>query len=176
MDFLRITQQHPYLTTIRIWYEDSFPIDERRLFNDLVALLSYSDMHLCALIDSDQLMGFIIYWQWTDVVFVEHFVIDPEQRGKHFGQQALAHLLRIASPTFILEVERPVDEISHRRIQFYERQGFVLNSFDYVQPPYRPEKAAIPMRLMSIPAIGDQADFEKFSAQIKEHVYERFYS
>ncbi|MFD2934290.1 GNAT family N-acetyltransferase [Spirosoma flavum] len=175
MTFLQISQEHQYLTIIQKWYEGSFPPDERRNFNDLLQLLPCPEMHLCALIDQDHLVGFIIYWQWADAVFVEHFAIDPEQRGKQFGQRALNQLLRRESPYFILEVERPEDEISRSRIRFYERQGFYLNSFDYAQPPYQRGNLPIPMRLMSIPAIIEQDEFEGFSQLIKERVYERFY-
>ncbi|MVM34504.1 GNAT family N-acetyltransferase [Spirosoma sp. HMF4905] len=175
MTFLRITKPHPYLNSIQIWYEGSFPTDERRSFADLVTLLSCPDMHFCALIDTNQLVGFIIYWQWPDALFVEHFAIDPAQRGKQVGQQALAQLLGTDYTYIILEVERPEDELSQRRVRFYERQGFFLNLFDYVQPPYQPGKAAIPMRLMSIPSIANQSDFDTFSELIKKQVYERFY-
>ncbi|GAB4017949.1 GNAT family N-acetyltransferase [Spirosoma migulaei] len=175
MNLVRITRPHSYLDGIKIWYEDSFPINERRAFNELMALLSYPDMHLCALVDADQLVGFIIYWQWDTILFVEHFGIDPAQRGKQFGQQALAKLLSPANEYVILEVELPDNELSQRRVRFYERQGLSLNPFDYVQPPYQPGKAAVPMRLMSIPAIPDQGEFDRFSQLIKKLVYERFY-
>jgi ribosomal protein S18 acetylase RimI-like enzyme len=175
MIFSRITQSNLYLTTIQPWYEASFPLDERRSFDELTSLLSYPDMHLCVLISESQLVGFIIYWQWDDLVFVEHLAIAPEQRGKQFGQQAMAHLFQLNSPYVVLEVERPTDEISRRRVRFYERQGFVLNAFDYVQPPYQPDKLPVPMRLMSVPALTDQAAFDRLSALIKERVYERFY-
>ncbi len=177
MTFLRISQAHPYLATIQTWYEVSFPENERRRFANLLQLLPCSNMHLCALVDQDQLVGFMIYWQWpdADVLFVEHFAIDPEQRGKQFGQKALAELLRIESTYFILEVELPVDAISRRRIQFYERQGFSLNTFAYAQPPYQRGNPALPMHLMSIPVIASQADFDTFSNLIKKQVYEQFY-
>ncbi len=177
MTFLRISQTHPYLTTIQLWYETSFLPNERRIFDDLRQLLPCSDMYLCALVDQDQLVGFMIYWQWTDagVLFVEHFAIDPEQRGKQFGQKALEHLLRIERACFILEVELPDNEISYRRIQFYERQGFSLNTFAYAQPPYQRGNPAIPMRLMSIPAIASQDYFDECRTLIRERVYERFY-
>ncbi|MBD2754436.1 GNAT family N-acetyltransferase [Spirosoma validum] len=176
MTFLRITDGHPYLATIRNWYTDAFPPDERRQADELVELLPRSDMNLCALISDNQVVGFISYWHWDDIVFVEHFAIDPAQRGKRFGQQALSLLVRIPTQYIILEVERPIDEISHRRIKFYERQGFTLNPFDYVQPPYQAEKSAVPMRLMSIPAITSEAEFIDLSGLIRERVYERFYT
>ena len=176
MVFLPISKVHPHLKSIKVWYEEAFPVHERRNFDELVDLLPCPDMHVCALMNQEQLVGFIIYWQWNDVVFVEHFAIDPEQRGKQFGQQALAILLRIPYRYVILEVERPIDETSQRRVRFYERQGFTLNPFHYVQPPYQPGKPAVPMRLMSIPAITDEEEFINISDRIKERVYERFYT
>ena len=176
MTFLRITEAHPYLERIQLWYEASFTVDERRHFDELITLLAYPDMYLCALLNDYQLVGFSTYWQWKDVLFIEHFAIDPEQRGKQFGQQALVQLLRIKCRYCILEVERPHDEISQRRVHFYERQGFTLNTFDYVQPPYQPHKAAIPMWLMSVPAIPDQETFNTLSLLIKKQVYKRFYT
>ncbi|UFH52438.1 GNAT family N-acetyltransferase [Spirosoma sp. KNUC1025] len=175
MTFFRITQDHPYLNRIQSWYEGSFPIDERRSFDELKSLLKCPDMYLCALLITDKLVGFLIYWHWNDVVYMEHFAIDPNQRGKQFGQQALGLILRIPTQYVLLEVERATDEISRRRIQFYERQGFILNPFDYVQPPYQPQKSAVPMRLMSIPALENIAVFERFSDMIRIQVYERFY-
>lgn len=175
MVFLRITDEHPHLATIQTWYEQSFPANERRRFDTLRLLLPCPDMHLCALIDQDQLVGFIIYWQWPHVLFVEHFAIDPNRRGNQLGQRALDELLRIDSLCYVLEVELPGDDISRRRVHFYERQGFSLNPFPYAQPPYEAGNPPIPMHLLSIPIIPRQEDFDTFSALIKERVYERFY-
>lgn len=175
MTLFPVPTDHPYLTQIQIWYETSFPADERRSFESLRQLLSRADMHLCGLIEGDQLIGFIVYWHWPEMLFIEHFAVDPAQRGKQYGQQAISELLRLESPFVILEVELPRDAISRRRIQFYERQGFSVNPFSYAQPPYQAGNPAIPMHLMSIPAITDQETFNLLSQLIKERVYERFY-
>ena len=175
MIFLRITEEHPHLSIIQSWYEESFPANERRRFDALRQLLPCSDMHLCALIDQDQPVGFIIYWQWPNIIFVEHFAIDPNLRGNQLGQRAIDELLRIDSLYYILEAELPEDEISRRRIQFYKRQGFSLNPSPYAQPPYEAGNPPIPMHLLSKPIIPSQADFDTLSALIKERVYERFY-
>ncbi|GAB3988616.1 GNAT family N-acetyltransferase [Spirosoma daeguense] len=175
MIFFRISQPHHYLETIKIWYELSFPPEERRQPDDLQELLGYEDMHLCALLEQNELVGFIIYWEWDDIVFVEHFAVAPDQRGKQYGQQAVLELKQLDCRYCVLEVERPENETQQRRIRFYERQGFVLNPFDYVQPSYGPHGKAIPMRLMSIPAIESIHTFKQLSQLIKERVYERFY-
>lgn len=171
-----ITRPHPYLKPIRLWYETSFPADERRRFAQLLKLLACPDMHLCALVAENQLVGFIIYWQWPDVstVFIEHIAIDPDQRNKQFGQQAIHQVLQLDFAQFLLEAECPTDAISQRRIGFYERQGFSLNRFDYAQPPYQRGNPAIPMKLLSTPAIEQQEEFDRFCELIKERVYEQF--
>lgn len=177
MIFLRITGPHTYLDVIQLWYETAFPADERRCFDDVRRLLSCPDMHLCALINQDQLVGFMIYWQWPDVgvLFIEHFAIDPDRRGQRFGEQAIDYVKRVANASIVLEVELPTDTLSQRRIRFYERLEFSLNTYAYAQPPYERGNPAIPMKLMSIPAIASQNNFDGFSQVIKERVYERFY-
>ena len=173
MDLIRITGYHPYLTPIRSWYEESFPPEERRNFDSLIDLFPYPDMHLCALVQTGQPVGFINYWQWPDagVLFIEHFAIDPDRRGQQLGQKALAQVLGIPAAYYILEVELPTDELSKRRIRFYERQGFLVNNFPYAQPPYRPENPPIPMKLLSTPVVPNQALFEEFCQLIEERVY-----
>jgi hypothetical protein len=51
----------------------------------------------------------------------------------------------------LLEVEPGEDEISRRRILFYERLGMKLCPFDYKQPPYRKNEKPFPMLIMSFP-------------------------
>jgi GNAT superfamily N-acetyltransferase len=177
MDLIRITRQHPCLTPIRGWYETSFPPGERRDFDALIQLLPYPDMHLCALVEAGKPVGFINYWQWPDagVLFIEHFAIDPDRRGQQLGQQALTRVLTIPAAYYLLEAELPVDDLSKRRIHFYERRGFQINDFPYAQPPYQPGNPAIPMKLLSQPVIHEQAVFDAFCRLIEERVYQRFY-
>lgn len=169
----RITQTHPYLVFIEGWYTDAFPIEERRHFIDLVALLPCPNMHLCALISAEQPVGFIIYWQWPDdgVIFIEHFAINPARRGQQLGQQVLKQILTLPAEYVILETELPMASIQQRRIHFYERQGFITSPFPYTQPPYHLENESIPMKLLSLPAIETQADFDRLTGLIQERVY-----
>ncbi|GAB2537449.1 GNAT family N-acetyltransferase [Spirosoma aerophilum] len=175
MQFVRINQAHPFLESIQLWYENSFPPSERRTFCDLLRLLPYPEMHLCGLVSEDKLVGFIIYWQWEECLFVEHFAIDPGLRGRQYGQQALDIVFRQSASYVVLEVELPNDNLSIRRIAFYERQGFYLNVFPYAQPPYQRGNPSIPMHLLSTPAITSQQLFTEFSTLIYERVYQRFY-
>ncbi len=175
MRLIPVSAHHPYLISIQIWYEASFPPDERRPFGQLVQLLDCPGMYLCGLIDGDDLVGFVVYWHWPEMLFVEHIAVDPDRRGRQYGQQAIGQLLRLESPYHVLEVEQPQDIMSQRRVHFYERLGFSVAPFSYAQPPYQAGNPAIPMHLMAIPTIPDQETFSTISQLVRERVYERFY-
>lgn len=176
MERVRITGAHPYLTAIQTWYEAAFPLAERRHFADLLPLLACPDMHLCALLDGKQLIGFIIYWHWTDVdaLYIEHFVIDPARRGIGLGKQALALVMETQAAHYLLEAELPTSILNQRRIQFYEQQGFRVAPFSYSQPPYRRGNSPIPMHLLTRPTPVTQAECNRFSSLIKARVYDAF--
>lgn len=86
-------------------------------------------------------------------------------------------LLTRTSRKLVLEVERPADEPSQRRIRFYkDLHGFTLHdTFDYHQPPYQKEGQAVPLYLMSSAPIADAAELAQITSHIKQQVYERFY-
>ena len=134
-------------------------------------------MHLCALMSQQQPVGFMIYWQWPDidVLFIEHFAIDPAQRGTGLGQQAMTQVISRKSTQYLLEAELPTDPIRRRRIHFYERQGFHAVPFAYMQPPYQPSNGPIPMQLLANPALSNPAIFATFRTLIHERVYQQFY-
>ena len=60
----------------------------------------------------------------------------------------MKHLLHELPLPFVLEAEVPTDDLSRRRVGFYERQGFRVWDKDYVQPPYRRGGRPLPLYLM----------------------------
>ena len=56
-------------------------------------------------------------------------------RGNGIGTMLFKYYLTNTEKLTILEVELPEDEISSRRIKYYERMGMKLNEYDYLQPP-----------------------------------------
>ena len=57
------------------------------------------------------------------------------------------YLSKTDSP-LVLEVEDKNDEISKRRIGFYERLGLVLSDIRYNQPNFDNSDTVIPLRIM----------------------------
>ena len=74
--------------------------------------------------------------------------------------------------TVILEVERPEDEMSRRRIGFYERCGFTLCKQDYLQPPYRKGGEAVPLYLMFIHTESIDGQYTQIRDEIYREVYQ----
>lgn len=76
--------------------------------------------------DNETPVGFITYWDFNDFYYVEHFAIDPTLRNGGYGKKTLDYLCKELDRPIVLEVEMPVEEMAKRRINFYQRQGFVL--------------------------------------------------
>ena len=116
------------LSYIESLYLGSFPPDERRPFEQIVAMLREDSVFALRLLcDDGRRVGFISCWQWPDLAYVEHFAVDPAVRGGGYGAAALQRLCAEAGTPVVLEVEKPHDEMSRRRIGFYRRCGFELS-------------------------------------------------
>jgi acetyltransferase, GNAT family len=153
MEFVNLkTEDYPSFLKL---YNEAFPPDERREYRDEEHLANFIKMkggkfHAFAVKDGDLFLGFLSYWTFEGYTYIEHFAVIPEQRGKNLGREMLHHLFKEVSPNVLLEVEKPEGDIEQRRIAFYERNGFrVRDEFDYVQPPYSPDKQPVPMLLMT---------------------------
>ena len=71
----------------------------------------------------------------------------------------------------MMEVELPETEMAARRIGFYERNGFVMNPFEYMQPAMGEDRHAIPLRIMSYPKRLLADEFETMRDVLYCHVY-----
>ena len=144
-----------YDSFLRI-YNASFPAEERRPYRNAAALDDFIKRQngrfaiTAAIDDNDALLGFITLWQLKDgVTYVEHFAVDETSRGHNIGSRLLAHVLA-TSPYILLEVERPEDDLTRRRISFYQRHGFTLHTdYPYFQPPYATGLNSVPLLLMT---------------------------
>ena len=153
-------------------YTESFPPDERRDFSDVIRLLEENDDFFIVLLsDENKAVGFISYWEWNDFSYVEHFAVDSSCRGSGYGATAMTELLKHINNPAVLEVEKPLDDISQRRIRFYERLGFVLCTRPYTQPPYSPEKQPLELYLMSFGKIDLNQVFDTVAPRIHQKVY-----
>lgn len=171
MEYLYITDAtDPYLPFIHDLYHSAFPVAERRIWKDLLAMLDASgNMHMLLVLDGDREIGFVVFWIFENGCFIEHLAVDPQNRGKRYGERIMQELMPMGA--LLLEVELPGSPDALRRIGFYERLGFQILPFDYRQPSYHEKGISYPMLLMSNSGIQEEAPYAELLQQIRERVY-----
>lgn len=153
-------------------YESAFPAVERRDATALKnAMKSENKFQVSALLKEDGFVGFFNDWHFDDFVYVEHFAISPELRGKCIGTEVVNHYLQNTCLPIVFEVEKPDNEMAKRRIALYERLGCCLLPFDYAQPYYDGSGKLFPMLLMT----NNDSFVSQNVHRIKSSIYEEVY-
>ena len=115
--------------------------------------------------------GFLAVWEFESFTYIEHFAVDPALRNSGTGSAMLQELVRKYQKQICLEVELPEDELTRRRIGFYERNGFVFNEYPYIQPPISKGKSPVPLRIMTYGSAITQDTFEEMKRVLYQRVY-----
>jgi GNAT superfamily N-acetyltransferase len=170
MDFLRIdpAEQERWNSVWQL-YEESFPIAERRKLED--QLLASTDERFFPLSawEGDRLTGLLFFWEWKEYRYLEHLAVVPALRGQGFGSEML-RFLRDSDHTIILEIDPLVNELSVRRLQFYERSGFTLTPYRFVHLPYRLEAEPQELLILSYPRMITREAHQDFLRFVNEEV------
>lgn len=152
--------------------KESFPESERRTYAGQKQLLA--DPHYRLITETDnnnQIVAFLAAWEFPLFRFVEHIAVDPILRGSGVGGKMLTVYMKESKKPILLEVEYPDTELAQRRIGFYERLGYHLNSFEYVQPPLHMEQDNLPLKIMSYPQLLTNEEFILYREILYRSVY-----
>lgn len=168
----RIHTSHEHYPFVEALMQTAFPLQERR---NADLQREYTDRKTCfhchAILEEDVPIGLLTLWELEDFHYIEHFAIHEQCRNKGYGQQVLSLLKENIKGMIVLEAEEPADDITRRRIGFYQRQGFVLQNVPYQQPPYRKGDEWYPMKLMTLNAEDFNSQFIKVRNTIYQEVY-----
>ncbi|AUS25948.1 GNAT family N-acetyltransferase [Paenibacillus sp. P2(2022)] len=152
--------------------ESSFPASECRTFEAQKALLKHPSYRIITeKNEQGNIVAFLAGWEFAHFRFVEHIAVDSRIRGGGLGQKLMGRFISQSNQPVVLEVEPPVDEWSRRRIGFYERLGFHLNHFEYVQPPLREGQTDLRLQIMSYPGALSEQEFTPFKEILYTEVY-----
>lgn len=144
----------------------SFSDDEYRPYDEQLALFEEPEYRIYYMP-----AGFLAVWEFESFIYIEHFAVDPALRNSGTGSAMLQELVKQYQKLICLEVELPEDELTRRRIGFYERNGFVFNEYPYIQPPISKGKSPVPLRIMTYKSEITREEFQK----MKEILYRRVY-
>lgn len=140
MKSIRITDSsHALYPTFHALYSVSFPIFEQRTVSQQDYAFGCENYHLNVYYENETLIGFISYWEFNDYIYVEHFTINDQIRGKGHGSRILHTFIQSSSKTILLEIAPVTNEVAKARLRFYERCGFVQNPYAHKHPSCRTE-------------------------------------
>ena len=162
---LQFTSQSDFSEIYRIM-QASFSDDEYRPYDEQLALFEEPEYRIYYMP-----AGFLAVWEFESFIYIEHFAVDPALRNSGTGSAMLQELVKQYQKPICLEVELPEDELTRRRIGFYERNGFVFNEYPYIQPPISKGKSPVPLRIMTYRSEITREEFQK----MKEILYRRVY-
>lgn len=151
-------------------YESAFPYKERRSLDDHLQALTDPLFRADGIWLDGRFVGLIYHWDCGGGRrYVEHLAISPRLRGQNMGSQALSAFAQQTAGV-ILEIDPPVDEISIRRLHFYQRLGFVENPQEYLHPSFREPFTTHRLVLMSRPQPLTDAEARQLADFVRETV------
>lgn len=176
MHFERLTTEtHPLYKEASALYGISFPPHEQRETASQRRILSDPAYHFDLIFDENTFVGEVLYWETERFIYIEHYCMLPEMRGKGYGKAAL-DALKLKNKTLILEIDPPVDDISRRRKHFYERCGFKENPYPHVHPPYHKGNHGHDLVILSCPNPITQAEYNAFAAYLNHTVMQNVFA
>lgn len=152
---------------------DSFPADEYRDYEKQQKLIENERFSVYVFADKDSIVAFISAWEFDNLFFIEHFAVSESVRNQGIGTALLRNVCTLIKKEICLEVELPETEKARRRIGFYERNGFVLNNYDYEQPAYSEDKSAVPLLIMTYGKSISETRFREIEKILYRYVYEK---
>lgn len=162
---LKNTQDRFFNTAWEL-YEEAFPPQEKRFLAEQIQLLDNHCYTFQAIHENHTFIGIIGFWAIDEFIFIEHFAISSSLRGKNYGTLILNEFLK-EKKYVILEIEPPLNQQNLKRLHFYKNLGFVQNTIEHFQVPFRTGDTPIALELLSykIPLEQDKYQFLYSSMQ-----------
>lgn len=112
-----------YKENIKTLYFEAFPKNERFPFWILKHSIKKGKAILNSIVDNNRVIGMEYIVDCDDSFYLMYFAINKELRNNNYGTKALEDLNEKYKTVF-LSIEKPKDELSQRRKNFYLRNGF----------------------------------------------------
>ncbi len=151
--------------------EKSFPLTEFRPKKEQEKLFENKYYSVLGIKENNVPIAIAAIWSFENFTFIEHLATLPEYRNKGLGAQILREIISGTLNTVCLEVEPPVDELTRRRVGFYERNGMFFNSYPYIQPSISKGREPIPLFIMTSKGEIDEQKFIEIKNTLYKEVY-----
>lgn len=149
----------------------SFPESEHRGYHAQLALFTQDNYQIYISEKKKTIEAFFAQWEGPNFIYLEHFAVAESHRNHGTGSRLLQEYIKQQDKPIILEIEPPENGDEKRRSEFYMRNGFKLNHWKYIQPPYSADRSPVPLTIMSYPSYLNETDFYFFKHWVFKHVY-----
>jgi len=175
MKIVRIENpENQYFNQVWEIYQYSFPAYEKRTPEHQVTAFKSNIYHMDAYIEEGRVIGFIGYWIFPDYAYIEHYAMSREMRGKGYGSKILKDFLqRMEGKIVVLEIDPVVDEVSTRRLHFYQNLGFQESPFRHQCPSYQPDEVEGELWVLTYPTTVCCDFYDKFYNDLHQVVMAR---
>lgn len=151
--------------------ENSFPLTEFRPKHEQLALFDNANYSVHGIRENGEIITIAAVWNFESIMFIEHLATAIEKRNQGLGKELLNELINSTDKTVCLEVDPPENELTRRRIAFYERCGMHFNSYPYIQPSITKGKKPIPLFIMTSRSEIDEDKFQFIKQLLYKYVY-----
>lgn len=153
-------------------YTESFPEHERRRISSHVLAVDDPHFHTRVAIENGNLLAILFHWTLGDKrTYIEHIAVNAQMRGRNIGSTILHNFIdQNPDTTVILEIDPPVDEVSERRLAFYEKAGFRNTGFLYTHPSYQKKGLRHDLLVLSHPRAISEEEFALFTDFMRNKV------
>ena len=153
-------------------FENSFIPTELRPYHLMKEKWLQQEFKIYTLFQHKEMIAAMSVWELEGFVYLENFAVNDCYRGQGIGSYLLKQFMSIYKhQLLILEVEKPSDTMSQRRIQFYQRHHWHMNPFHYIQPALRDNSEDIELFVMSYPEMLSQSQFLDIRSKLFYKVY-----
>ncbi|WP_392564202.1 GNAT family N-acetyltransferase [Orbus wheelerorum] len=150
-------------------YDSAFPEHEKRRYQGRNSIQRLDDYYLYYFSDNGAFIGFIGSWKIDDFFYIEHFAVLPTSRGQGYGQKVLK-MFSWQVKNIILEIDPVIDEISQKRLRFYQHCGFKENNYSHVHPSYHPQYEPHKLEILSFPISISRQTYQTFNQKLNQVV------
>lgn len=148
-------------------YEESFPLAEQRTeFQQKMAFESERYRLICHE-ENNVLAGFISYWDFDNFIYIEHFAVNKDLRGRGYGFKIMEEFKSATDKILVLEIDKITDAQSAARLRFYKKCGFFENPHKHSHPGYGYGLGECPMLILSTQRQITSEEYAKFYSDLK---------
>jgi len=150
-------------------YEESFPKEEKRTLQEQIKLLEKDTYTMAGHIENNTLVSILFYWRIDSYTYLEHFAINSKLRGQNYGSKILKQFI-LKNENIILEIEPIIDEMTQKRLSFYEKFNFVVNQHIHFQVPFRENSEDLKLLLLTQNSVLSKDEYLCFYKKLQNEL------